>query len=154
MSDTFGTHGGTHGVMTSTKSGKFRVIPLADQAAAELARLSSRDRFTGEDDYVFCGADGRRVDGSALRRRFALAQDAAGVKRRRFHDLRHGFGSMAVNVFSSSDVQAFMGHARLQTTERYLTAKPRHDDAARLTEAFKPRTVQVAEPESERVRKR
>lgn len=87
-------------------------------------------------------------------RRSISAQDAAGLERRRFHDLRHGFGSMAVNAFSTTDVQAFMGHARLQTTERYLTAKPRHDDAARLTEAFKPRTIESVESESEHEGKR
>jgi hypothetical protein len=29
-----------------------------------------------------------------------------------------------------------MGHARLTTTERYLHAKPRHTDVARLDRAF------------------
>ncbi len=29
----------------------------------------------------------------------------------RFHDLRHSFGTLPVQVFPLSDVQAYMGHA-------------------------------------------
>lgn len=55
---------------------------------------------------------------------------------RRFHDLRHTFGSLAIRNLDSVTVQAMMGHSRLTTTERYLHAKPRTDDAARLSAAF------------------
>ena len=55
---------------------------------------------------------------------------------RRFHDLRHTFGSLAIRHLDSVTVQAMMGHSRLTTTERYLHAKPRTDDAARLSTAF------------------
>jgi len=54
---------------TSTKSRRAREVPLADQAAGALARLSQRGDFTSADDYVFCNRLGRRLDGSALRRR-------------------------------------------------------------------------------------
>jgi site-specific recombinase XerD len=42
-------------------------------------------------------------------------------------------------------VQAMMGHSRLSTTERYLHAKPRTDDAAKLTATFATDSVE-AEP--------
>ncbi|MGH2798243.1 MAG: tyrosine-type recombinase/integrase [Thermoleophilaceae bacterium] len=86
--------------------------------------------------HVFCRADGGPIDRTTVRRRFARAQKAAGVRVRRFHDLRHTFGSLAIRHLDSATVQAMMGHSRLATTERYLHAKPRTDDAARLSEAF------------------
>ena len=61
----------------STKSRRAREVPLPDQAADALMRLASRDDFTESDDYVFANRLGRRLDGSALRRRFERARDAA-----------------------------------------------------------------------------
>jgi integrase len=54
----------------------------------------------------------------------------------RFHDLRHTFGSLAVQVFPISDVKEFMGHASITTTEQYIHFVPKHDAAARLSQAF------------------
>jgi integrase len=122
--------------VTSTKSRHFRVVPLSEQPAAELRRLSQRGHFTGRSDLVFCRKDGGALDGSALRHRFLAAQDAAGVRRRRFHDLRHTFGSLAVRSFDPVAVQSMMGHSSLLTTQRYLHSRPRADDAAKLTQAF------------------
>jgi integrase len=53
----------------STKSRRAREVPLPDQAAAALERLSRRGEFSGPDDYVFVNRFGRRLDPSALRRR-------------------------------------------------------------------------------------
>ncbi len=39
---------------STTKSRRFRVVPLADQAAAELDPLSQRHNFSDRDDFVFC----------------------------------------------------------------------------------------------------
>jgi integrase len=38
-------------------------------------------------------------------------------------------------------IQAWMGHADIRTTMRYLHYVPQHDDAARLTAAFTAETV-------------
>jgi hypothetical protein len=51
-----------------------------------------------------------------------------------FHDLRHTFGTMAAQVWSLHDVQAFMGHADIQTTMQYAHHVPKHDAAEQLTE--------------------
>ena len=124
------------GALTSPKSRKFRSVPLADQPAAALARLAERERFTGRDDLVFCGALGEYLDPSALRRRYRRAQQAAGLRELRFHDLRHSFGSLVIREFDLASVKSFMGHAKITTTERYLHTRPRHDDAARMTKVF------------------
>ena len=82
--------------LNSTKSRRAREVPLPDQAAAALDRLSRRVDFTSPDDYVFVNRLGRRIDGSALRRRFERARDAAGLEPLRFHDLRHTYGSLLI----------------------------------------------------------
>ena len=46
---------------TSTKSRRKREVPLPDQAAISLDRLSRREEFTGPEEYVFVGR-GRRRD--------------------------------------------------------------------------------------------
>jgi integrase len=124
------------GELSSPKSRKWRAVPLADQPAAALAKLAQRGRFTGREDPVFCGALGEPLDPSALRRRYGRAQKAAGVRKLRFHDLRHSFGTLVIREFDPATVKEFMGHAKLSTTERYLHARPRRGDAARLTRAF------------------
>lgn len=75
--------------LRSTKSRRFREVPLPDQAAGAFDRLSRRGEFIGPDDYVFANRFGRRLDPSALRRRFERAREAAGLEPLRFHDLRH-----------------------------------------------------------------
>ncbi len=72
------------------------------------------------------------IDGSALYRRFVLASERAGLRRIRFHDLRHSFGTMAVRDFPITDVQEWMGHADIATTRKYVHYAPRPDAAARL----------------------
>jgi integrase len=86
---------------------------------------------------------GHPLDGSALRRRYLATLDAAGLRRLRFHDLRHTFGSLAINVASIVQVQAWMGHADIQTTMRYLHHKSRADDAKLLSAAFRPAEAQA-----------
>jgi len=122
--------------LRSTKSRRAREVPLPDQAATALDRLSRRDEFTGPDDYVFVNRLGHRLDPSALRRRFERARDAAGLEPVRFHDLRHTYGSLLVaGGIDLASVKAAMGHSRITTTERYLHARPAGELADRFTHA-------------------
>lgn len=41
---------------------------------------------------------------------------AAGLRPRRYHDLRHAFRTLAVRVWWLPGVQGYMGHADNQTT--------------------------------------
>ena len=134
------------GRLSSPKSRKWRAVPLADQPAAVLDGLSLRARFTERDDLVFCSAVGTYLDPSAVRRRYRRAQQAAGLRPLRFHDLRHSFGSLVIREFDPVAVKDFMGHSKITTTERYLHARSRRTDAARLTKAFAgdPELVEVA----------
>jgi integrase len=51
-----------------------------------------------------------------------------------FQDLRHTFGTLAVQAFALSDVKAYMGHAEISTTMIYVHLVPRHDAAAKLSQ--------------------
>jgi integrase len=121
----------------STKSRRARQVPLPAQAAEALERLCRREEFTGADDYVFASRVGRRLDPSALRRRFERARDAAGLEPLRFHDLRHTYGSLLVaGGIDLPSVKAAMGHSHITTTERYLHARPAGELADRFTHAL------------------
>ncbi|MEA2364088.1 MAG: hypothetical protein QOD71_3233 [Thermoleophilaceae bacterium] len=81
---------------------------------------------------MLVNSTGGVVDDGKLRRRFRAALDRAGAERLRFHDLRHTFGTLAVQAFPLTDVKAYMGHADLSTTMIYVHHVPRHDAADRL----------------------
>jgi integrase len=95
-----------------------------------------RADWVGEDDLVFAGETGGYLDGSALRRRYLAALAAAGLRRLRFHDLRHTFGTRMIAKADIRRVQEWMGHADIQTTMRYLHYAPRSADAALVATAF------------------
>jgi integrase len=108
------------------KSGKARSVPLIDLAAVALDGLSRRARFTGPADYVFASVTGGKLYDGDMRDGLYAALEAAGIERDRgtgklfvFHDLRHTFGTLAVQAFPLSDVQAYMGHAA--STQRCFT---------------------------------
>lgn len=125
-------------VTGKTKSRKSRTVPMVDKVAVALKQVKQRGFLTGKTNLVFVSRERTNVDGSALRRRYIATLDAAGLRRLRFHDLRHTFGSLAINVASIVQVQAWMGHADIKTTMRYLHHKSRATDARLLSAAFEP----------------
>jgi len=124
------------GQISTTKSRRIRTVPLTDAACRQLEIIKSRRRWCGHDDFVFCGAAGDFIDGTMLSKRFRRAQEEANIRVRRFHDLRHTFGTTAVRKFELPKVKEWMGHANLTTTQRYLHSRPRPDDANNLGDAF------------------
>lgn len=125
-------HNYTSRTLGDPKSGKVRSVPMIDQALASFDKLSRREHFTEPDELVFCSDVGDYIDESALRRRYYTALERAGLKRLRFHDLRHTFGTLAVQAFPLSDVKGYMGHADISTTMVYVHHVPQHDAAERL----------------------
>jgi integrase len=126
------------GELSIPKSGKVRSVPMVSEVAQQLARLADHSLATGDDDLVFAEDGGEWLQDDRLRRRYGKALQAAGLRRLRFHDLRHTFGSLAITRADIVEVQAWMGHADIQTTMRYLHYRDRGLAAARLADAFRP----------------
>jgi integrase len=113
-----------------------RSVPLVPQLADLLRELRNATAFLGADGPVFCDAIGQRIDGIALRRRFVVAREKAGLRPLRLHDLRHTFASLAIDTASPVEVQAWAGHRDPRTTARYTHHKSRREEAHRLARAF------------------
>ena len=95
-----------------------RTIDLAPTLRAALTKLSSR--FQG--DLVFCSADGKAVDpDNFIHRDWVRVLRRAGLRRIRFHDLRHTYASLLIAQGAHPKyIQAQLGHASIQTTlDRY-----------------------------------
>ena len=123
------------------KGGRARFVPLSSPAMAALARLGTRPDFVAADDYVLANRLGRRLDGSALRRRYKRACAAAGLRPVRLHGLRHAAGSLVARTSDVVFVRDFLGHDKLSTTDRYVSAKARPEELERLDRAFAPTLV-------------
>lgn len=124
----------------TTKSSRARSVPLIDQAAVALDALSRREHYTDPGDLVFGTEYGGKLHDNELRKGLYKAMKAAGISRDRgtgkpfvWHDLRHSFGTLAVQAFPLSDVQHFLGHADVTTTAIYLHHVPQVDAADRFS---------------------
>ena len=124
------------GQESTPKGRRHRFVPLSTPAAATLARLADRGEFTQPDDYVLANRFGRRLDDSALRHRYKRGCKAAGLRPVRLHGLRHSAGSLIARTNDPVFVRDFLGHAKLATTDRYLSAKLRPEELERLDRAF------------------
>jgi integrase len=133
------------GVESSTKSGRWRAVPLTREAFVALDGLSRRDWFVSPDGFVFCGPAGDPLDDSALRRRYKAARDAAGLPQLPFHHLRHTFATLAIRGLHPATVQVLLGHSKITTTERYLHARPLNELAERMDAIFDVAPAAVAE---------
>ena len=108
----------SHGQETLPKGRRHRFVPLSTPAAQARSRLGTRGEFTAADDYVLCNLYGRRIDGSALRRRYKRAAEAAGLRPVKLHGLRHAAGSLVARTSDPVFVRDFLGHAVLNSDAR------------------------------------
>ena len=126
------------------KSGRVRSAPMVDEVMAALDALSRRAEFTGPDELVFPNAVGEHECGWSLRRRYYAALERAGLRRLRFHDLRHCFGTIAAQRLPLPTVQGYMGHAHISTTMRYVHHTPAARDVALLSEAIRAQSAPLS----------
>jgi integrase len=98
-----------------------RAVPLAARLADELKAHYEQTPYKQEADLVFAHPQlGTVLDPSKLRKRFLACVRQAGVRRIRFHDLRHTFGTqMAAAGAPVRAIQEWLGHADLRTTLIY-----------------------------------
>ena len=115
-----------------------RAVPLSDRVAGELDRHFQRSHYQGDDDLVFGDPTrGTVLDHSYLVRRFKKALAAAGVRKVRFHDLRHTFGTrMAATGVPMRTLQEWLGHRDLKTTLIYADYAPSAREAEWIEAAF------------------
>jgi integrase len=125
------------------KGRRGRSLPLIDQAVEVLERIAERGHLLGPDDLVLCTRNGGMLEPGRVRDAFYGGLRGAGLGYLRekdnpmtLHDLRHTFGTIAVRKLPLVDVQAYLGHADITTTMRYVHHVPRADAARRLSEAF------------------
>jgi integrase len=115
-----------------------RSVPLADRLGGELDRHHRRTVYSADQDLVFANSHtGAPLDGAPLLRAFQRALAAAGVRRVRFHDLRHTFGTrMAAAGAPMRALQEWMGHRDLRTTLIYADYMPGAHEVDLVNEAF------------------
>lgn len=131
------------GVEVDPKGRAYRWTPLTSGAVDALQRHLDRSgtNFTTLDDFVFCGRFGEPLDAGALRRRYKAAREKAGLRDVKLHGLRHAAGSIYARQASAVEVRDFLGHAKLSTTDRYVSARMTPEALARLDAAFSPDTT-------------
>jgi len=113
------------GRVTTPKSGKSRRVDMSQQLAETLRTLLTarkaetlRRGWPQVPEWVFCNEDGGPLDGDNLRHRVYYRLLAkAGLRRIRFHDLRHTFASLLLQQGESPTyVKEQMGHSSIQVT--------------------------------------
>lgn len=105
-----------HMLLTETKNGSSRAIPLAGKALEMLTALARVRRI--DTTLAFPGNDPKRpVD---LTKPWKTAMSKAGLTDFRFHDLRHSAASyLAMNGASTIEIAAVLGHKTLAMVKRY-----------------------------------
>lgn len=137
------------GKESTPKSNERRSVPMAPDIARVLLEL---DADRDPDALVFANPlrPDKPLTRSPLLRRYRLALKASGLDVEfRWHDLRHSFGTrMAAAGCPVGEIQAWLGHSDLKTTQRYMHYAPAHDAAERIGRAFASADPRHAEVES------
>lgn len=102
-------------IKETTKGGKIRHVPINRAIYDNLVELKKRSQH----ELVFTVL-GTPLDHANVTKWFRRDIKAAGVKKIRFHDLRHTYAShFVMNGGSVYTLQAILGHSDIKTTERY-----------------------------------
>jgi integrase len=127
---------GEVGVPKSRRSS--RSVPLADRLAGELEHQFQRSDYQEDDALVFGNPQtGKAISASFVEQRFRWALGKAEVRRVRFHDLRHTFGTrMAGAGVPMRTLQEWMGHRDFKTTLIYADYQPSEHEADFVQRAF------------------
>jgi integrase len=118
----------------------------AQRAQQGRERLACGRRWKGAEPgqpegFVFATRDGRPMQYRSLSRSFELAQERAGIRRQRFHDMRHAFATLLLEAGEEiAVISKMLGHSDYSTTvnvyahlstERYRVAASRIDSLLR-----------------------
>lgn len=116
-----------------------RSVPMTDRVAGELERHFKRSAYQADSDLVFCHPEtGNPLDPAKIRRRFAKTLERAGLRKVRFHDLRHTFGTHCAGAgVPLRTLQEWMGHKDAKTTQVYADYAPSAHEGALVEQAFR-----------------
>lgn len=104
-----------------TKSYASRDVPMTSDLFGTLLNLKQK----AKSEYVFPAEDGSSLHRKTLTRPLVTALRKSGVKRIRFHDLRHTYASHLVMAgVPIKTVQELLGHSDLKMTLRYAHLTP------------------------------
>jgi integrase len=110
----------TRGEVGPTKSGKERRVPLTGTLERALRQVR---HLRGP--RVFCNPDGSPLRIGQMHERLWGACRRAGLRRMRWHDLRHSFASqLATAGVPLRQVQEWLGHSTINMTMRYAHLAP------------------------------
>ncbi len=129
------------GEFTTTKArGSIRQIPIAPILVDELARIKPEN--AKDDDLVFTNSVSKPLNWiNWLHRSWQPLLDVAGVRKVKFHSLRHNFVSvLRAAGYDWPIIQKFTGHRDLSTTQDiYTHALPGQEVGAgqKIEDAFK-----------------
>lgn len=133
-------------VWTTKTRGSARAVPIAEPLRDILAaykveqreaRLAADEWDDSWGDLVFCTSTGEPLKGATLYSAFRTRLAAAGLRHRRFHDLRHGAATLwlAAGV-DLKTVSTLLGHSTIATTANIYTSvldSLKADAAVRMT---------------------
>jgi integrase len=113
-------------------------VRLVTRVAAALEHHFQGSAYQDDDDLVFAHPDtGKPLDRSKVRKRFVRVVCRAGLRKVRFHDLRHTFGTrMAAQGVPLRTLQEWLGHRDFKTTLIYADYQPSAQDAELAERAF------------------
>ncbi len=108
---------------TSTKTNRIRRVDLSPQLKAELLKLKETRQLEANlkgqpmQKWVFLTPYGNRMTNEILRKGLYACLEAAGLRRIRFHDLRHTFASLLIQQNTNVKyIQQQLGHSSINIT--------------------------------------
>jgi len=112
------------GRITTPKSGKTRRVDMTPHLAETLKELKLKRKKEAlrkgreVSEWVFCNEEGNILSSANLRKRvFFRCQEKVGLRRIRFHDMRHTYATIRISKGDSiEDVSKQLGHSSPKTT--------------------------------------
>jgi integrase len=105
-----------HCIKNTTKGFKVRHVPINPVLREELLQMKRGK----SKDLVFATINGKPKDRSNVSHYFRRDSEGAGVRKIKFHALRHSFAShFMMNGGSIFELQIILGHSDVKTTMRY-----------------------------------
>ena len=128
---------------TVKEQASYRTLPLIKDMQIYLKKLYAHQRQMkalfgncyNDNDYICKQDDGTLFDPNFVAKKFGSILKSKNLPKIRFHDLRHSSASLLINNgFSIKEVQEWLGHADIASTEIYahLLYKSKENMAAKI----------------------